>query len=227
MKNLFVVLAFVGLFGLACSKDKPEPDCDECPDCEGCEVPEPEPDPVPPPEPPEPEIPGPGPELYMKLTRGEELLGFKNSKNPGLIAETQDLEVNGRIAAVHVLGKCSWSLADGRYPFFHLTAEEMAGYSVELGKLVKQSRQNFQKRLVEPNRRCDKDHKEYHVSYCKVSNVRKDVWRPWYAGFKEWLGYVRSLEDQVAHCRKFLNENYDNIRGWCGAMERANKKACP
>jgi hypothetical protein len=174
-----------------------------------------------------PEIPGPGPEAYLTLEEGEELLNFKNSKNPGLFAETQDLEVNGRIAAVHVLGKCPWSLADGRYPFFPLTAEEMAGYTVEIGKLVKQSRQSFQKRLVEVNKRCDKDHQEYHPSYCNVSNVREDVWTPWYAGFKDWLAYARSLEDQVAHCRKFLNENFDNIRGWCAVMERANKRTCP
>jgi hypothetical protein len=155
------------------------------------------------------------------------LVNGTDSKNPGLYAETQDLEVNGRKAILAVLSKCSWSTADGRYPFFKMTSNEMAGLAVEVGQWVKESRSNYQKRLLEPNKRCNPKHAEYHEDYCTRSDVRKAAWKEWYAGFGDTLDRALSLEGEVAHCRKYLNENYDNIRGWCNSMLRANKRSCP
>jgi len=227
-KVSFTGLAIMLLFGLsACNLENGSP-----PDPPPVPDKPPPPDPPPPPPPPdpdpEPEIPGPGPELYLHLSKGQTLIDYTNSKNPGLKFETQELFVNGLRGSLHVLRWCPWSLTGvSSQPIFSLTRLEMEAYAEKAKRLDRESETNFLKRLIIVNRRCDLTHEDYHPLYCTRSNVRKVVWKEFYVEFKVALEQSRSLARETGKCRKFLSESYDSIKGWCSTMLAAGRKTCP
>ena len=194
----------------------------------------------------EPEPPpssGADPADYIAIDRVPSLMFWQSHKWQGLFRYDQSIYHGGFQDYNKVLQNCGgWGprlLGSSDSKFRELAtrgqgiSEELRGFMGKLWKLDEPDNSRNEDGTAKPNRRCDRDDKNFDPAFlnssgeCAKSNVRKDAWND----FKDRM-LAHDMESNgirgiAGECRDDSMKSFDSIAGWCNQMNAAGYRSCP
>ena len=208
------VLVFCTLLS-ACSDPQPQPEPTPEPPPVEEPAPEPEPEPEPPPT-------GALPSDYVAIAFANDI--HLNPDSGSGMTRKLSISWNQSVVDVrYVIENCTFALADGAEPLFHMTMPEAQSFAAFGEQLNARGRGHWTRQLSKQNRRAKPSHAEYNPAFETQTEAkkRKGSLRLGDEGFSE---YMELLNDQLRQAQLLrdalsgqpgVGVRYDSIQGWC------------